>query len=140
MMFPIGSVGEYCPDVIAGQFRVFHQDLLGGHPGSQPAQDVVHGNPHAANAGATATLSRLEGDKITVIQGRCAHGNTGVGVRQRADPKGSAGSTRFRSWGEQRIIRHPSRPRLTEQRRIQGGKLEGVAFGQRHQVRVGSVL
>ena len=33
-----------------------------GHPGREVGQDIVHGDAHAANARATATLARLDGD------------------------------------------------------------------------------
>ena len=63
----VGSVGEAGEDVVLGKLGIVGHDGLMCHASGQPAQNVDHGDAHAANAGATAALARLDGDDGLIV-------------------------------------------------------------------------
>ena len=77
MVVTVSGKGQRGVDVLSREVREIGDDLGGTHAGCQPAQNVVDGDPHAADAGLAAPLARLDRDAFAVVfQG--AGGELGV--------------------------------------------------------------
>lgn len=62
VMIAVGGVGERSPNVLQSKFGKLFDDLVVGHAGGQPAEDVVNGDAHPADARPAAAFARFNGD------------------------------------------------------------------------------
>ena len=67
--FTVSGIGQSSTYVLEGEFRILLDNLLVGHPGSEPTQDIVNRDAHTPNARSAAALTRLDGNDLAVVHG-----------------------------------------------------------------------
>jgi|LakMenE01Jun11ns_1017448.scaffolds.fasta_scaffold9382530_2 hypothetical protein len=66
-MLPVCRIGKGGLNVLLCQFREVLKDVLLGHSRSQPTQDVIDADPHAANAGSAESGSGIDRDPFRIV-------------------------------------------------------------------------
>ena len=64
MIAVAGSVPKHCGNVVAFKIWVVCDDFVATGLGGQQIKHVTHANAHAANAGPTTALLRVESDAV----------------------------------------------------------------------------
>ena len=70
VFFEGGRIGQTSLDVLARQAGEIVQHFLEAHTGRQILKDILDGHPHAANAGLTAPLPRLDRNVLPPVDSR----------------------------------------------------------------------
>ncbi len=67
MVVAISGVCERSTNILKRKFWILLDNLLIGHPGGEPAENVVNRDAHSPDTWSSTAFAGLDGDEFTVV-------------------------------------------------------------------------